>query len=1046
MTRFAMFFVENRKFTFVLTIAVLLFGASGLLTVKSESFPSVDLGAVVITTFYKGATASDIETKITKPIEEEIRSVTGIKKVVSSSQAGISRIVTVVDIDRYAVADVIPDLQRAIDRTTGLPADLDTPPDFIEIKSDEFPVIEVAVIGSNAARQRDRIADALKEEFEDNKKVSNVMLSGFRERQFNILLDRQKLDAEHIAINEVMAAVMSRNVTIPAGELKSASEQKLLRIEGKAGSRAELENIMIRANFSGRGVKIKDVATVEDGQEEPLTLARYNGEEATLLTISKKGGADLIELSSEIEKVISQYRETYKGQLDFVIFSNEGKRVGQRLSVLNSNAIMGLVLVVIFLMIFLPGRVGIMTAISLPICVLATVGMIPTLGYTLNTITILGFIIAIGMLVDNAIVIAENFVRLRDEGMETRVAIEKTIRDLWVPVTATFLTTVAAFLPMLVTSGILGQFIKAMPIIVSVALLISLLESFWFLPSRLDMIGKKIKSAQTGAKLDWFQRFILPPFNSVMDAFVRYRYLVFLAFMGLMAGSVVMMVKFNKFILFPADQTEIYLARVEMPSGTRIETTDRITGKLMLQIREKLGDRLAHVSARTGAAETDPMDPKGRSGSAVALVTIFVTDDTKNTAVTQKILEELRTIKQPELINLSFEALVNGPPIGDPVDVTFRSNDLEQLNAVAVAMRDKLQAQPGISDAKIDDVFGDEEILLRIDYEKVARLGLSLQEIGATVRAAIAGQILGDVNLNNREVDYFIRFEDKDRRNMNQLTSLKIADRQGNLIPLGQLTRFEPSAGMPQIKRYDYRRAKTVTAGLDDNVTTSVAANQFVKEQFAAMQAQYPDVTLTFGGEGENTNESFASLLQALILSMVGIFALLVLIFRSYIRPFIIMTTIPLGLVGMSLAFYFHQRPISFLAIIGIIGLGGIIVNSGIVLISFIEQMREETTKSLHEILVSASSQRLRAVIVTSLTTVSGLLPTAYGIGGTDDFIIPIALALAWGLTSGTILTLVWVPCAYAILEDFTELRIRLMQRLTRSHTRTMSASSTEAS
>jgi multidrug efflux pump subunit AcrB len=227
MESLARFFVENRKFTLVLSFALILFGFSGLMRLTSESYPSVDIGTVVVTTYYKGATASDIETKITKPLENEIRTVRGIKKVLSTSQAGISRIVTTVDIDRYVVAEVIPDLQRAVDRARGLPNDLDMRPEFLEIKSDEFPVIEVAVVGSNKDRLRDRVADLLREEIADNKKVSNVLLTGFRERQFKIYLDRQRLEKNHVAINEVMAALIARNVTIPGGEIKTATEQRL---------------------------------------------------------------------------------------------------------------------------------------------------------------------------------------------------------------------------------------------------------------------------------------------------------------------------------------------------------------------------------------------------------------------------------------------------------------------------------------------------------------------------------------------------------------------------------------------------------------------------------------------------------------------------------------------------------------------------------------------------------------------------------------------------------------------------------------------------
>ncbi|MFN9068562.1 MAG: efflux RND transporter permease subunit, partial [Bdellovibrionales bacterium] len=465
MNYLAQFFLKNHKFTLVVSLFVIIFGVFGVSSINSESFPSVNIGAVVITTRYDGATAEDIETKITKPIEDEIQKVTGLKQVKSTSQAGLSTIVTEVDIDRYSAEEVIADLQRAVDRASGLPADLESKPLFTEIKSDEFPVIEVAVIGETQGRLRDQVADQLKEELKDNKKVSSVMLVGFRERQFQILLDRKKLEKEHVSISEVESALRFRNITIPAGEIKGLREQKLIRIEGKATDTEEIESLVVRSNFSGQKIRISDIAQVVDGSEEPRTLARYNGEPATKLIVTKKGGADLLVLADEVANTVERFNEKYKGQLKFQIFNNEGVRVGDRLGVLISNGWQGLLLVLIFLIVFLPGRVGLMTAFSLPLALFATLGVVMVMGYTLNTITIIALVIAIGMLVDNAVVIAENYTRLRDEGHENEEALLKTVKDLWAPITATALTTIAAFLPMLVTSGVMGQFIKAIPIV-----------------------------------------------------------------------------------------------------------------------------------------------------------------------------------------------------------------------------------------------------------------------------------------------------------------------------------------------------------------------------------------------------------------------------------------------------------------------------------------------------------------------------------------------------------------------------------------------------
>ncbi len=1013
----AKFFIKNYKFTLILSGFVVLYGVMGTLSVNSESFPSVNIGAVVITTRYDGATAEDIETKITKPIEDEIQKVSGLKQVKSTSQAGLSTIVTEVDIDKYDVEKVIADLQRAVDRAAGLPPDLISKPLFFEIKSDEFPVIEVAVVGSNADRVRDEVSDKLQEEIRDNKKVSSVVMTGFAKRQFNILLNLETLLKNHVSIGEVSMALSQRNLTIPAGELKSDDKQKLVRIEGKAISKVDLENIVIRSNFSGQKVLLKDVARVEDSQEDNRTLSSYGGKPATLITIAKKGGADIIELASEIKKVLDVYSEKYKGQLEFHIFSNEGLRVGDRLNVLVSNGWQGIVLVIVFLLLFLNGKVGIVSALSLPLVLAATLGVIASLGYTLNTITIIALVIAIGMLVDNAVVVAENFTRLRDEGYETDDALLKTVADLWAPITATVLTTVAAFLPMLVTTGVMGQFIKAIPIVVTIALLLTLFESFFLLPMRLKLVGHKPKDRN--ASPDYFDRKIVPKFEKQVEWLVENKKKSVAIFAGLIFGTFALLAFGNKVNLFPSDQTEIYIVRLETPKGTRVEKTLAVIEEVQNELKSKLGDKALHIVGTAGESATDPGDPKGVSGTNTAMIRVFVSKQTQDNVPTQEVLKILRSVSHQGLSRYTAEALVNGPPVGDPVTVTFRSNNGDQLSAVAKHIEEFISQKEGIFDSKVDDVIGDDEVTVDVKYENAAQLGLSLQDIGLSVRTAIAGTFIGDVNLNNRKVDYFLRFSDKDKKSINSLENVLISDRQGNLIPLKNVATFVLRPGSAQIKRFDFKRAKTVTANLDDSKITSIQANAAIKNEFDRIANQYKDVDIVFGGEAEKTNESVQSLFVALILSVIGIFALMVLIFRSFMSPLIILTTIPFGLVGVSLAFFIHQKDISFMALIGVIGLGGIIVNSGIILISFIEQMREESKLSLREILIKASAMRLRAVLVTSLTTISGLVPTAYGIGGVDYFIIPMALALAWGLSTGTLLTLYWVPPAYALVDSF---------------------------
>lgn len=1025
MKNLSSFFIVNPKLTAVLTMFLILYGFMGIKKMNAESYPSVDFATAIIETDYFGASPEDIEIKITKPIEDEIRGVSGLKDVRSVSQAGKSRIIVRVDMDnpKVIVKDVMSELQRSIDRAKNLPTDLKDKPKFTEIKSEEFAALEIAVVGDNTGRFRDLVADRLKEDIEDDKNVKAVILDGYREREFEIELSQKKLDLHHIGVSEVMQKIGLRNINIPGGEIEDTQFQKLVKIDGKVKNVEELKNLPIRSNFQGQMIYLKDVATVKDGEQKPRILARYKGQDATLLTVQKKGGADTLKLVNNIRPILERYEVQNKGKIKFQIFNDEGVRVQAKLDTLSSNAISGLVVVIAVLLFFMPGRIGLMVAISLPVSLLATLGIMPSLGMTLNSITILALIIAMGMLVDNSVVISEEWIRRRQLGQNSLNAAVDTVTTMWIPITATAFTTIAAFLPMLVTTGIMGRFISAIPIVVTIALLFCLLECFLFLPMRLHLVGENLKLKDVNEQEShWFEK-ISSRFEKLMEKLVDHRYLTALGITGIVVLSFVIIGVFSKFMLFPPEQTEIYLARIEMSSNTKISKTHELTQKVQQEIEKVLGDKiLKHSVAMAGTSQAVLTDIKGQRGDNVGLIKIFMTDFAKNNLPHTEVLEKLRTIKIPEIKTLTFEAQVNGPPVGSPVSVTFRSNNAESLDNLIQKISIDLGKHNGVYDIKVDDVFGPDEINVNLFYEKIDQLGLSAQSIGNTVRTALSGAFVSDVTLNNKDVELKVKFGDVSKENIQDLNQMKIMDQRGNLVPLSLLAKSVESKGTAQVKRFDYKRARTLLAEVDTQITTSVLTNKVVIDAYAKYQIDHPEVSMVLGGEQESTNESMASLGNALVLALIGIYAIMVYIFRSYLAPGLIMTTIPLGLLGVSLSFWAHGRPVSFLAMIGVIGLAGIIVNNGIILIDFINQMKDEGKMSLRDILIKAPTIRLKPVMATSLTTMGGLFPTAYALGGADSMLIPMTLAMAWGLTTGTILTLMWIPAGFGIIEDFGKL------------------------
>ena len=1013
---FVDFFLRNYKLTIVLTLFLIVLGAQGLRKMNAEAWPQVDFAMATIVTQYKGASHEDIEALITKPIEDEIRTVSGLKDVKSISQTGLSTIIVRIDMDNVDEREVMDDLQKAVQRVSKLPSDLEQRPVFTQIKSDEFPAIEISVIGSGDKRLRDRVADLLKSEIEDLDAVKDVRLLGYREREFTIELDLRKMDNLHIGIPEVLGKLQSRNIAIPGGDVEAGNHKDLVRLDAKFRSDEDLNELVIRSSFTGQLIKLKDFAAVEDGAEDPRTLASYKGQDSVNLIVNKKAGADNLKLAKKVNGILEQFKTNWKGQVEFVVFHDEGEKVEEKLTTLGSNAWSGLVLLVIFLMIFMPGWIGIMASLSLPIGVMTVFGLMPAFGLNLDSISILAFIIAMGNLVDNSIVITDNFVDLRRKGMETIPAVKKSVMELWAPITATVLTTIASFLPMLVTKGIMGKFIAPIPIVVTLALLVSLVESFFLLPMRLVFVGHKVKPVKAG-EIHWFDRWKLK-FENVMKWVVHHRYMTVGACTGLIFGALLMMIFANKFILFPADQTEIYFGRVEAPKGTPIETTQQHVKELTQKILKLKPEWVKHVTGKAGSSRGRPDDPKGGEGDSQGLVVIYASDMAKYTVPHTEFLKTLRELDTSAYGTVTFEEMINGPPVGSPINATFRSNDPVQLDKALQLLKEKIAKLPGVIDVKIDDFIDADEVMVDMNYVDADRRGVKIADVGTTIRTALGGLFVSDVTLNNKEVNLNVKFMDTYREETKDLGAIKVMDSRGNLVPLGSIANFKNKDGSPQIKRFDFKRARTLLGSVDESKTTAFAVNNVLKLEWQKIRAEYPEVSLVFGGVEESTQESLQSLFDALVLAMIGIFALLVFMFHSFLRPFIIMMTIPLGLVGFSVAFFLHGRPISFMALIGTIGLTGIIVNSGIVLIEFIEIARREGM-SLHEALVKASSQRLLAVVATAFSTILGLFPTAYGIGGSDQMLIPITLAMAWGLMSGTILTLVFIPPAYAIIEDW---------------------------
>ena len=1024
------FFVDNWKFSLLTTVFTFLAGVLGLGLLQKESFPPVNFAVVVISSVYPGASSEEVHDKVTKMVEDELRGIEGIKDVRSVSQNNFSNITVRIDIDGVDSKEVVSDIQKAVQRARSkLPEEVTEEPVVTEVKAKEIPILELALTGPNVERSREKAADKLKEMLEDIDGVANVRFSGYQEREIQILLNQQKLNTFGLSLSEVFQSLSSQVKNIPSGYVDNKKEIGLVRVVGKTLDTKQLSSLIVRTNDAGRLIRLSDIGTVREGSKRPEVIASLNGDEATLLIVTKKGDADAVKVLTSMDEAINKYKKAMPKDLKLLSYNDEGQRINNRLKIINFNAVTGMIIVILVLFFFLPGKIGLMSALSLPVSALGSVALMVYYGANFNIITMIALVICLGNLVDNSVVISEHYSKLREEGKGAREAAIESAMQFWVPFTASTITIICAFLPMLVTRGVMGQFIMWIPIIVTIALSLSLLESVTLLPARLQFVDpkKKLSSNKKGPS----------HFDKIENAFEkcvrftllhRFKTIGVLILLVISAGAVTAI--FNRFELFPAEGVEYYVGRFKTAPTTSIYKTNeyaRLVSKEVLKVMDPAV--LDSVVARVGISQTDPSDPRSKTGEHVGLVLVGIKPTAAADLNIQETLKSLNAIPRPaELEQLLFEPIEGGPPVGKPLTVTLRSTNNEQLAKLKSLFIADLKKLKGLNNLEDDEDDTGVEYRFVFDDLKRSLSEVNTDLVGLNLRTALEGSIVQELTENGKTFDLVVRFEDKDKDDLDSLKKLNVINNKGTQIPLLSLGTFVQTTPPKTIRNYDFKRSVTVTADVDNVNLTSSTANSEAEKILLKYLPQFDEVTYVLGGEEENTKESLESLMVALVLAVFGIFATLVFTFRSFTSPFLILSTIPLGLVGVFFSFTAVGRPLSFLAFIGVVGLTGVVINSAIILVDYINELKEgHTEEEFFNVLVLASKLRFRAVIATGLTTVVGLIPSAFGWGGYDAILVDITLALSWGMIIGTVLSLFWIPSAYSIMNGF---KLKLMKKI----------------
>ena len=1010
---------------------IVLGGFTAVYEMNREAFPNVNLDKVQISVAQPGATPEEIERLIITPIEQELKTVDGIDSMNSVAFPGSGKIELEVDPDAPNRLRIASEIQLAIDRAD-LPVDMPFEPTVLEIDGRVFPVIQLAVSAPISPLALKRLGDKIEDDLLSIPGIARIQVQGARKAEIRIIPDVNKLKRYRITIDEISALLKSWNINAPGGEVQTVDGQKMVRIVGEFRNAKDVKSLVLRANERGAALRIGDVAEVKESLEKAERYYDVEGKPALNMIVLKKSSADIIDTVNAINAYIKTVPAKYGKNVRIDTFQDFSRFTRLRLGVLTNNGLVGLVLVFMTLIIFLRPSVALTTTIGLPIVFLTGLYFLYLAGVTLNLVSMLGFIMVLGMLVDDAIIIGENITYHMEKGIPPRTAASMGAIELVGPVTATVFTTVAAFLPLMFMSGVIGKFIIAIPAVVITLLIFSWLESFLILPSHVAYFAKPIDHPVERA---WLMR-LEHWYVSGLEKAIKHKWLTILIAILILVFSMILAKNKLAFELFPSTGVDQYVVRVTGKPGTGLEQMRHEMLSVESYIRKKIpANNLETTITTSGQIALDSNDPLLQRGSRYGQVRVIyipavLREDHNAVAEMNAIVAGLPK-KFPSLIFAGSE-IKPGPPTGRPLEVEISGNHAETSESVAHRLIVFLNKTKGVTSVETGITSGDKEVNVVVDKTLAAYTGVDLATVASLVRAAIDGLHVTTTRRRQEEVNVTIRLPEKTNK-LEALKQLYIPNRQNQLVKLSEISSFVEHKGYSTINHKAGVRVVRVVANVDNKTMTSLKLNKLVRKNEMYWVGIDKDlVKINYGGENEKNQESFVGLGKSMLYALLGIFFILAIQFNNIVYPLAVMVAIPFGIVGIIISFYIHDlfwkpMPLSFFSTMGMVALTGVVVNSSLILIVFIQRQIEEGADATQAI-IEAGRRRLRAVILTASTTVVGLLPTAYGWGGLDPFVSPMALALSWGLAFSTVVTLFLIPAVMsagmtAQLKVFSPLR-----------------------
>ena len=1069
--------ISNKMTVSVITFIIILGGLLSYTGMARENFPEIIIPQIYVATPYPGNSALDVEKLITKRLEKEINSITGVDKITSNSIQGYSSIVVKFNFD-YTPAEALQKVKDKVDVAMAdpdFPKDLQSEPSVTEMNfSERIPIMNINLSGEFSMDQLKEYAEYLEDKIEELSEISSVDIRGVQEKELEIAVDLYKMEASMISFTDIENAVKFENMSVTGGDILENGVRRTVRVTGEFEDPLSVRNLIVKQE-KGNIVYLRDIADISFKEQEKESFAREYMQPVVMLDVKKRGGQNLLKASAKIDEIIEKAQESiFPKSLIISKTNDQSNETRTMVSDLENSIILGIILVVTVLYFFLGFRNALFVGIAIPLSMFLSFTILGFMGVTLNTMVLFSLVIALGMLVDNGIVVVENVYRLMDEGYPRIQAAKLGVGEVAMPIIASTATTLAAFFPLILWEGIMGEFMKWLPItliiVLSSSLFVALIINPMLISVYMKVMPKEVSKVTFITKLEnLYERFLSyalkgkKPIAIVAGTF------------GLLFLAVLLMFTFPpKILFFPNTDAKQVFVYVEYPIGTDIEETNTISMEIEKDIETYLkkyevnGENflITSVIGQVGEGTADPS--RGQEGGKTpnkARITIdFVKFQDREGVSSETVLKEVRELLQGYPgVSIVVDKPSDGPPTGPPINIEVKGDDYELIMETANNLRTFINTSniAGIEELKLDIDQGKPEMIITVDRQKARRLGVSTGQIGLNLRTALFGKEISTYKDATDDYPINLRLKEEMRYNKYALLNQKItfrnqSDGQIKQVPVSAVATSENKTSFSAIKRINLDRVVTVYSNVlnDYNPTEVNDKIRVVTEKFEIPK----NIKVSFTGEQEEQAKEMAFLSKALLIAVLLIFLILVAQFNSATTPIIISISVFLSLIGVLFGLLiFRMDFVVLMTMIGIISLAGIVVNNAIVLIDYINltiiRKRRElglpvdgklTPDLLVACVVEGGKTRLRPVLLTAITTILGLLPLALGIninfrtlitelnpnfyiGGENvAFWGPMGWAIVFGLTFATFLTLVVVPILFYLINKLKAKKLKV--------------------